>query len=77
MATCSPLSITSSVITSQQRWAWGSVNTIAFRYVGNKRKAMVTELEGPGTFDGRVSNLLKRNADEDEHIRFAIEGMDG
>ena len=38
---------------------------------------MVTELEGPRAFDGRVSNLLKRNADEDEHIRFAIEGMDG
>ena len=38
---------------------------------------MVTELEGPWEFDRRVSNLLKRNLDDDEHIRFAIEGMGG
>ena len=37
----------------------------------------MTGLEGPWEFDRRVSNLLKRNVDEDEHIRFAIEGVDG
>jgi hypothetical protein len=37
----------------------------------------VTEVVGPWEFDRRVRNLLERNMDEDEYIRFGIEGLDG
>jgi hypothetical protein len=37
----------------------------------------VTESVESWKSDRRVTYLLERNMDEDEHIRFVIEGMDG
>jgi hypothetical protein len=37
----------------------------------------MTELEEPWQYDRRVKKLLEHNMDEDEPIRFGIEGMDG
>jgi len=37
----------------------------------------VTQREGPWEFDRRARYLLERNMNEDERIRFGIEGMDG
>ena len=33
--------------------------------------------EGPWLYDRRVRWLLELSMDEDEHVRFGIEGMDG
>lgn len=37
----------------------------------------MTEVVGPWEFDRRVRGLLERNMNEDERIRFGIEGLDG
>lgn len=37
----------------------------------------MTQQEGPWDFDRRVRHLLEWNMDENERIRFGIEGMDG
>lgn len=37
----------------------------------------MTQQEGPWDFDRRVRYLLEWNMEEDERIRFGIEGMDG
>src|SRR5918992_1126909 len=45
------------------------------------RGAQVTQQkagrEGPWLYDRRVRWLLELSMDEDEHVRFGIEGMDG
>ena len=60
---------------------WGSGEYYALRCIGSWRKRrQVTQqkagVQGPWLYDRRVRWLLELTIDEDEHVRFGIEGID-
>jgi hypothetical protein len=70
----------SDLVSNVSMWRTGEY--YALRCIGGRRKRrQVTQqkagVQGPWLYDRRVRWLLELTIDEDEHVRFGIEGIDG